>query len=106
MSSRLLYEKWLAIAGVFGRELALVDSASGQRWTFAELRREGERGGAPGPIVFPQGRNPQFVFSLLRAWRAGRPAGSRVQEGVGKWACQTVNATRLHYACNPPLQKQ
>lgn len=47
------------------------DLASGESWTFSELSREGEqplddnRG-----IVFLQGNSPQFVISVLRAWRS------------------------------------
>lgn len=47
------------------------DLASGQSWTFSELSREGE---GPLPdnrgIIFPQGNTPQFIISVLRAWRS------------------------------------
>jgi acyl-coenzyme A synthetase/AMP-(fatty) acid ligase len=48
------------------------DLASGESWTFSDLDRESE---APLPshlgIIFPQGNGPQFIISVLRAWRSG-----------------------------------
>jgi long-chain acyl-CoA synthetase len=67
---RLLYQRWREIAEKYREEVALVDSARGARWTFAQLAAEAERGGELGPIVFPQGDD--FVLTLLRGWRAGQ----------------------------------
>jgi long-chain acyl-CoA synthetase len=66
----MLYERWQEIAGKYRDEIALIDSARGERWTFARLAEEAERGSATGPVVFPQGHD--FVLTLLRAWRSGK----------------------------------
>jgi long-chain acyl-CoA synthetase len=73
----MLYERWRKIAGERRHELALRDTASGRRWTFAGLCAAGESGnGAPvsGParksgIICPQGHSPEFILDLLAAWR-------------------------------------
>jgi acyl-CoA synthetase (AMP-forming)/AMP-acid ligase II len=70
MSSRILYEKWLNVARAFSPELALMDSCSGQAWTFAELLRRGEKEESQNLAAFPQGHSPEFIFTLLRAWRS------------------------------------
>jgi acyl-CoA synthetase (AMP-forming)/AMP-acid ligase II len=66
----LLYEQWRSVARERRSEVALVDIANGQRWTFGQLEAKGEMQPEPGPIAFPQGRD--FIFTLLRAWRAGQ----------------------------------
>jgi long-chain acyl-CoA synthetase len=69
----ILYEKWRQIARDHASELALLDSANGTRWTFAQLAGAEERLPPPSaPVSFPQGHTPQFILSLLSAWRAGR----------------------------------
>jgi acyl-CoA synthetase (AMP-forming)/AMP-acid ligase II len=71
MSSHYLYEQWLSTARTFASERALVDSASRRAWTFAELLHESERISSCDPVVFPAGSGPEFVLTLLSAWRAG-----------------------------------
>ena len=67
----MLYERWRQIAEERGKELALHDVASGRRWHFAELARLAESGAADaGPVVYPQGHSPEFILTILRAWRA------------------------------------
>jgi acyl-CoA synthetase (AMP-forming)/AMP-acid ligase II len=66
----MLYERWRQIARERRKETALHNFASGRRWTFGELAAAAENPSAPGPIVFPQGR--EFIFTLLRAWRSGQ----------------------------------
>jgi long-chain acyl-CoA synthetase len=67
----MLYERWRQIAQERGRELALSDVVSGRQWHFADLARVAESGPADGqPVVYPQGHNPEFIFTILRAWRA------------------------------------
>jgi long-chain acyl-CoA synthetase len=67
----MLYERWQKVVRDKPNEVAMRDLASGESWTFSELSREGEqplddnRG-----IVFLQGNSPQFVISVLRAWRS------------------------------------
>ena len=66
-----LYEKWLVTARTFKSERALIDIASGNSWTFADLLREAERTiPQPSPITYPRGSASEFIFSILRAWRA------------------------------------
>jgi long-chain acyl-CoA synthetase len=67
----MLYERWHNIADARRNDLALRDLASGRRWTFAQLFAEGEaRQTDPGEIICPQGHSPEFIFSLLSAWRS------------------------------------
>ncbi len=66
----MLYERWRHIAHLHRNAVALHDLARGERWTFARLADEAERDSMPGPVAFPQG--PQFIFTLLRAWRSGQ----------------------------------
>ena len=67
---RMLYECWQKVAQERRNEIALRDLGSGQYWTFAQLDREAESplSGHPG-MVFPQSHSPEFVFTVLRAWR-------------------------------------
>jgi long-chain acyl-CoA synthetase len=69
----MLYERWSAVAASRRNEIALRDFASGRTWTFGELRAAAEaRVGSADAIVFPQGNTPEFVLTLLAAWRGGR----------------------------------
>jgi acyl-coenzyme A synthetase/AMP-(fatty) acid ligase len=66
----MLYERWRKIAHERRGEIALRDTASRQEWTFAQLESVGETWPAStGPIVFPQGNSPRFIFDLLAGWR-------------------------------------
>src|SRR5580692_4817140 len=66
----MLYERWREIANKYRNEIALMDAARGERWTFARLAAEAERDGATGPVAFPQGEG--FILTLLRGWRSGQ----------------------------------
>ncbi len=69
----MLYECWRNLAKERRGELALRDLASGQDWTFAQLFAAGEARILDGSnFVCPQGHSPEFVFSLLSAWRSGK----------------------------------
>ena len=70
----MLYERWCRIAAERPQEVALRDPGTGRRWTFAELRAVGESTSATGDILHPQGHVPEFVFTLLAAWRTGKVA--------------------------------
>lgn len=67
----MLYERWQKVVEDKRNEIALRDLASGQSWTFSQLNAESE---ASLPdhqsIVFPQGNSPQFIITVLRAWRS------------------------------------
>jgi acyl-CoA synthetase (AMP-forming)/AMP-acid ligase II len=68
----MLYEHWQKVVENRRNEIALRDLASDRAWTFSQLNRESE---APLPgnpaMVFPQGNSPEFIISVLRAWRSG-----------------------------------
>jgi hypothetical protein len=67
----MLYERWQKVVEEKRNEVALRDLASGQHWTFSELARESEKELPDNPgIVFPQGNSPQFIITVLRAWRS------------------------------------
>src|SRR4051812_28587722 len=72
-SRAFLYERWLRTAEENRGELALFDTNSGKSWTFEALRRESEQPcESAGPIIFPQGHDPEFIISFLRGWREQR----------------------------------
>ena len=69
----MLYEHWRNLAAERRDEPALRDTASGRRWTFAELFAAGEtRSIGPAGAAFPQGHSPEFIFDLLAAWRENK----------------------------------
>ena len=68
----MLYAAWQETARTRRDELALTDLGDGRRWTFAQLEAEGETGSADAPVIYPSGCGREFVFDVLRAWRAGR----------------------------------
>jgi long-chain acyl-CoA synthetase len=68
----MLYERWQRVVEDKRDEIALRDLASGQSWTFSQLDGESEEPLPENPgIVFPQGNSPEFIFTVLRAWRSG-----------------------------------
>lgn len=70
----MLYEQWRRVSGEKPGELALLEVASGRRWTFAELAHEAEQFSVPaGELVCPQGSTALFITQTLAAWRAGCP---------------------------------
>lgn len=69
----MLYERWQKVVREKRCEIAMRDLASGQSWTFSDLDRESE-GSLPdnhSGIIFPQRTGPQFIISVLKAWRSG-----------------------------------
>lgn len=70
-----LYDRWIEVAAAHRGELALRDIGSTRSWTFDQLRAAGEICNANGPgLVFPGGNTPQFIITLLGAWRSGKVA--------------------------------
>src|SRR6266700_2433455 len=68
----MLYERWREVAGVRQDELALYDAGSDRRWTFGQLALQTEAVPLSSQsLAFPQGTTAEFVFTVLRAWRAG-----------------------------------
>jgi long-chain acyl-CoA synthetase len=66
----MLYECWRQVSRRHGTECALWDTGSSRRWTFRELAvavENSERG--KGEVVYPHGQGPEFILTLLRAWR-------------------------------------
>jgi long-chain acyl-CoA synthetase len=70
----MLYERFRKTASDRRNELALSDIESDRRWTFGELLAVSETHSCPEDIVFPQGHSPEFIFTLLSAWRFGKMA--------------------------------
>ena len=71
----MLYERWQEVAGECAQQTALHDLAASRRWTFRELARQVES--TPRPTdrsrpCFPTGNGPEFIFSVLNAWRSGQ----------------------------------
>jgi acyl-CoA synthetase (AMP-forming)/AMP-acid ligase II len=68
-----LYEGWLATVQMHRAETALVDIASGEKWTFAQLDKAVASVADGGhKIAFPCGNSANFLFEILRAWRQGK----------------------------------
>src|ERR1051326_2841710 len=66
----MLYDRWCQIARSCGQETALIDLTSRKRWTFGQLAKLTDGTGEPDSgLVFPRGLSPEFIFSILRAWR-------------------------------------
>lgn len=69
----MLYARWQQVASDRAAETALVDVATGRRWTFAELAEAGHRHPAhPGPVCAASAAGTGFVLEVLAAWREGR----------------------------------
>lgn len=69
----MLYDRWRQTADKFRHELALVDLPSKQSWTFGQLAHATEAATASvGQMSVPQGLGPDFIFEVLRGWKAGR----------------------------------
>ena len=69
----MLYERWRQVAQDFRNETALHDVVSGDSWTFAQLAKVAEScDPLDEPVVSPTGIRPEFIFSVLRAWRFGK----------------------------------
>jgi acyl-coenzyme A synthetase/AMP-(fatty) acid ligase len=68
----MLYERWQKVVREKRNEVALRDLASGQTWTFSQLDREAGISLPGNPaMICPRGNSPEFIISVLRAWRAG-----------------------------------
>jgi long-chain acyl-CoA synthetase len=69
----MLFELWQQTLRHAPNSWALRDLPSNQSWTFAQLDQSATRAGPPpGPVAFPQGLTPDFLFTLLASWKAGR----------------------------------
>jgi acyl-coenzyme A synthetase/AMP-(fatty) acid ligase len=96
----MLYERWRKIAAARRGQPALRDAASGRRWTFDELFIAGEKEKIePNGTVFPQGHAPEFILTLLAAWREGRLVCPLEPEQSGA----SVLASRLVSGLAPPI---
>jgi acyl-coenzyme A synthetase/AMP-(fatty) acid ligase len=69
----MFYEQWHQIAHTRRNDLALQDLATNRTWTFAQLFEAGELTPADtGKINHPRGHSPEFILTLLAAWRSGK----------------------------------
>jgi acyl-CoA synthetase (AMP-forming)/AMP-acid ligase II len=70
----MLEERWRSVVARHPDELAVHDAASGTSWSFAQLAAAADAlPGLSGPIAFPTGNTPNFLLTVLRAWRTGLP---------------------------------
>lgn len=73
----MLEDRWRECVATHANEIALHETASGRSWTFRQLADAADSEPAPPsgsePILFPSGHGVEFILTLLRAWRAGRP---------------------------------
>lgn len=68
----MLYERWQRVVKERRNEVALRDLASDRVWTFLQLQAEAEALPAEkSAMICPQGNSPEFILSVLRAWRQG-----------------------------------
>ena len=69
----MLHERWLKTLDECHDQVALRDLASDRAWTFAELDREALSGCVPSSqVLFPTGRNTEFIIETLHGWKHGR----------------------------------
>ena len=71
----MLYERWREVARACADVIALRDLATNRHWTFAQLAAGAESARppiAPERVSFPTGNSPEFIFTMLRAWRFGQ----------------------------------
>ncbi|MBM4210541.1 MAG: long-chain fatty acid--CoA ligase [Gammaproteobacteria bacterium] len=71
----MLYERWRVVARECAQETALRDLATGRSWTFAHLAAGTEPAGlsrARNHLACLNGTGPEFIFTLLCAWRRGQ----------------------------------
>lgn len=69
----MLYAHWRQVATRFPSRPALVECASGRSWTFRELAAEIEASPPGEGWEHPSGHGAEFIVSVARAWRDGRP---------------------------------
>ena len=68
----MLYERWQQVVAEKKNEIALRDLSCGRSWTFAQLNAAAAAVRLEKAVlVHPQGNSPEFIFTVLRAWRAG-----------------------------------
>lgn len=93
----MLYDRWRTVAREHAGELALVECATGRRWTFAELARAAETFSIAGesPVV-AQGQTAEFIFTVLAAWREGRPLFPVEQAAAGRLSIDAIPAAVAH----------
>ncbi len=69
----MLEERWRSVVALHPDELAVHDAASGTSWSFSQLAAAADALAEPsGPVAFPTGNTPQFLLTVLRAWRTGQ----------------------------------
>lgn len=93
----MLYDRWQAVAREHTGKLALVECATGRRWTFAELARAAETFSIAeeSPLV-AHGQTAEFIFKVLAAWREGRPLFPIEQAAAGKASVASPPAGIAH----------
>lgn len=65
-----LYEQWQAVAAARPNATAVVDTSTGQRWSFQDLLLLGEATQPPSQTVLTaRGRDLLFLTEVLRAWK-------------------------------------
>lgn len=70
----MLYDRWKQTAAAHSAATAVVEMASGTRWSFADLDRAAESlPVAQDPVAIARGQGVGFLCEVLRAWRDGRP---------------------------------
>lgn len=92
----MLYERWCVVASRMGATVALRDLVGGRAWTFAELHATGERSPEPASLVVcPRGNGPDFVLTVLQAWRWRRVVCPLEPEQAVPAAVAARSATEL-----------
>ena len=69
----MLYDRWRRTARANSHLTALLEPATGRRWTFSELFNAGQKQvQGPGAVDFPQGAGVEFILGVLAGWREHR----------------------------------
>jgi len=65
----MLYDRWREVASKRANQVALMDLATDERWTFGQLSDTAEGAVASHErVVFPTGNSAEFIFCVLQGW--------------------------------------
>ena len=67
----MLYNRWRQVASERGDQLALIDQAANQSWSFRQLAATVDAGTINQKVVFPTGISADFILTVLRGWSQG-----------------------------------
>src|SRR3974390_2878330 len=67
----MLYDRWREVASERAAQLALIDLAADQRWTFSQLAAAEGASAMNERVLFPKRNSAEFIFTVLQGWSRG-----------------------------------